>query len=85
MFMFCTFTAIIKKFRDVLFGLQNDEVITSRSEGVKQFVTLIRVLTVKFNLPAQVICAFCNVYMMFFKQLYVSGSKGKNFGPNSIF
>ena len=69
MFMFCTFTAIVKKFRGVLFGLQNDEVMISRSEGVKKFVALILVLIGKFNLPASSNLCFCNGYMMFFKQL----------------
>lgn len=46
------YTKLVKRFRGVLLGVQNDDVMCTESQGVKEFLADAHVLIRKFDLPA---------------------------------
>ena len=59
------YTELVRKFRGVLVGVQNDDVMRSETQGVKAFITDAQALIRRFDSPEHpVICAFCNGYIV---------------------
>ena len=63
------YTELVRKFRGVLVGVQNNDVMRSESQGVKTFVIDAQALIRKFDSPTPSDLCFCNGYIVALKVL----------------
>ena len=79
------YTELVKRFRGVLLGVQNDDVMRTESQGVKEFLADAQVLIQKFDSPAPSDLCFLQWLYNSLEKVVGKQLKRKNFGQNFMY